>query len=49
MPSFTLGIDDGTNLVRAVVVDTGNGRELGTGMADDPSGTPMHVSQQVSG
>jgi L-ribulokinase len=36
--SFTLGIDYGTNSVRAIVVDTTNGRELGSCVVDYPSG-----------
>lgn len=36
--SFTLGIDYGTNSVRALVVDCSNGRELGTAVASYPSG-----------
>lgn len=35
---FTLGIDYGTNSVRALVVDVANGRELGTSVVDYPSG-----------
>ena len=38
MPSYTLGIDYGTNSVRAVVVDTADGRMLGTGVFEYPSG-----------
>jgi L-ribulokinase len=37
-PSFTIGIDYGTNSVRAVVVDCADGRELGTHVFDYPSG-----------
>lgn len=36
--SFTLGIDYGTNSVRAVVVRCRGGREIGTGVAGYPSG-----------
>ncbi len=36
--SFTLGIDYGTNSVRALLVDTGNGREVGNCVVDYPSG-----------
>src|SRR2546422_7170722 len=36
--SFTLGIDYGTNSVRAIVVDTSNGKELGSCVVDYPSG-----------
>ena len=36
--SYTLGIDYGTNSVRALVVDVQNGRELGAAIADYPSG-----------
>jgi L-ribulokinase len=36
--SFTIGIDYGTNSVRAVVVDTGDGRVVGTHVFDYPSG-----------
>ncbi|MBE7158510.1 MAG: ribulokinase, partial [Rhodospirillales bacterium] len=38
MPKFTIGLDYGTNSVRAVVVDTQVGREIGTGVVDYPSG-----------
>jgi L-ribulokinase len=36
--AFTLGIDFGTNSVRAVVVDCSNGREIGSQVIDYPSG-----------
>jgi activator of 2-hydroxyglutaryl-CoA dehydratase len=36
--SFSLGIDYGSNSVRALVVDTRNGRELGTCVMNYPSG-----------
>jgi L-ribulokinase len=36
--AFTLGIDFGTNSVRAVVVDCSNGREIGSCVVDYPSG-----------
>ncbi|HEY7088159.1 MAG TPA: ribulokinase [Tepidisphaeraceae bacterium] len=35
---FTIGIDYGTNSVRAIVVDTSNGREVGSCVVDYPSG-----------
>jgi L-ribulokinase len=35
---YTLGIDYGTNSVRALVVDTRDGRELGTAVVNYPSG-----------
>ena len=38
MPAFTIGVDFGTNSVRAVVVDTANGRTLGTSVFNYPSG-----------
>jgi L-ribulokinase len=39
MPStFTIGVDFGTNSVRAVVVDTSNGRTAGTAVFNYPSG-----------
>ncbi len=38
MPPCTIGIDYGTNSVRALVVDASNGRELGSGVADYPGG-----------
>lgn len=37
--SYTLGIDYGTNSVRAVVVDCADGRVVGTSVFDYPSGT----------
>jgi L-ribulokinase len=37
-PSFTLGIDYGTNSVRAVVVDCADGRTVATSVVDYPSG-----------
>jgi L-ribulokinase len=37
-PSYALGLDYGTNSVRAVVVDCDNGRSVGTHVADYPSG-----------
>jgi L-ribulokinase len=36
--AYTLGIDYGTNSVRALVVDCADGRELGTAVFDYPSG-----------
>ena len=38
MPSYTIGIDYGTNSVRAVVVDTADGRVVGTSVFNYPSG-----------
>jgi L-ribulokinase len=38
-PKYSIGVDYGTNSVRALVVDTANGRELGTSVFDYPSGT----------
>src|SRR3954468_904878 len=35
---YTIGIDYGTNSVRAIVVDTSNGREIGSCVVDYPSG-----------
>jgi L-ribulokinase len=35
---FTIGIDYGTNSVRAIVVDCSNGREIGSCVVDYPSG-----------
>jgi L-ribulokinase len=37
-PRYTIGIDFGTNSVRAVVVDTADGRVVGTRVFDYPSG-----------
>ena len=36
--AFTIGIDYGTNSVRAVVVDTANGHTVATRVFDYPSG-----------
>src|SRR5262245_11444859 len=36
--SFTIGLDYGTNSVRAVVVDCANGETVGTSVFDYPSG-----------
>ena len=36
--AYSIGIDYGTNSVRALVVDTSNGREIGTAVVDYPSG-----------
>lgn len=55
--SFTLGIDYGTNSVRALVVDTRNGKELGTCVVHYPSGkegilldpTDHHLARQHPG
>ncbi len=38
MSSYTLGVDYGTNSVRAIVVDVSDGRELGTAVSEYPSG-----------
>jgi L-ribulokinase len=38
MPAFTIGVDFGTNSVRAVVVDAADGRTLGTSVFNYPSG-----------
>lgn len=38
MAAYTIGIDFGTNSVRAIVVDTADGRVLGTNVFDYPSG-----------
>jgi len=32
--AYSVGLDYGTNSVRCVIVDTGNGRELGTCVHD---------------
>jgi L-ribulokinase len=37
-PKFALGLDFGTNSVRALVVDVGNGDEVGTAIVGYPSG-----------
>ena len=37
-PHYTVGVDYGTNSVRALVVDVATGAELGTGVFDYPSG-----------
>src|SRR5258706_9295086 len=36
--AFTLGIDYGTNSVRAIIVDCSNGREIASCVVDYPSG-----------
>jgi len=36
--AFTLGIDYGTNSVRAIIVDCSNGREIGSCVVDYPTG-----------
>ena len=36
--SYSIGVDYGTNSVRALVVDVANGRELGSAVVDYPSG-----------
>jgi L-ribulokinase len=38
MAAYTIGVDYGTNSVRAVVVDCGDGRVVGTSVFDYPSG-----------
>lgn len=38
MPAYTIGLDYGTNSVRAVVVDCADGRVIGTHVFDYPSG-----------
>src|SRR5687767_15265341 len=37
-PSFTIGVDFGTNSVRAIVAGCADGRPLGTSVFDYPSG-----------
>ena len=44
MPQFALGIDFGTNSVRALVVDCADGRELGTGVVTYASGDEGVIS-----
>jgi L-ribulokinase len=38
MKAFTIGVDYGTNSVRAVVIDCANGREAGSSVFNYPSG-----------
>ncbi|MCW5943132.1 MAG: ribulokinase [Fimbriimonadaceae bacterium] len=38
MKRYALGLDFGTNTARALIVDCGDGREIGTNVADYPSG-----------
>jgi hypothetical protein len=55
--AFTLGIDYGTNSVRALLVDVSNGRERATCVVDYPSGNQgilldprhAHVARQHPG
>ena len=39
--SFTIGIDYGTNSVRAIVVDCSDGREVGSSVVNYPSGQEL--------
>src|SRR5918999_1258033 len=38
MTTYTIGLDFGTNSVRAIVVDVGDGHVVGTNVFDYPSG-----------
>ena len=40
-PAYTIGLDYGTNSVRAVVVDCADGRSVGTHVFDYPSGATL--------
>jgi hypothetical protein len=46
--AFTLGIDYGTNSVRALLVDVSNGRELASCVVDYPSGKQGTAKRSVS-
>jgi len=49
--AYTIGIDYGTNSVRAVVVSCANGTVVGTSVFDYPSGEqggPLHPRSRIS-
>jgi L-ribulokinase len=43
--AFTLGIDYGTNSVRAIVVDCSNGVEIGSCVVDYPTGVMKELAR----
>ena len=44
--SYTIGVDYGSNSVRAIVVDVSDGNEIGSCVVNYPSGSPRHSSRR---